>query len=649
MNRYTFLLNILDSLRNEGIEHKHHAKYGGTTPEELNQARARAFIHLFLKVKFGLLEFAEREHYVTDGAYDGGIDGYFLAHEAKTIYLIQSKFRTSKDNFAEKEISLDEILVMDIDRVSKGEESDENGNKFNGKILQLEREISEIADVGRWKYSVVLLANLHGYSEGKLKQLTGGFPVTIYDSEECYEELVFPVISGTYYSAPELSVHLDLSKKYTGTKISYTVSTKLAECEITVVFVPISEIAQVMHKYKNSILRFNPRSYLEMEGKKVNEAIRNTVLKTQTNEFALFNNGITMLSDSTDINERVGQRNKAQLTLVNPQIINGGQTAYTLSRIHEELTPEKRAEAFAGKEVLLKVITLIEESGETISAESKEELIDLISSATNQQTTVINADKFANDRVFIEIQRVLFKRYSLLFERKRGEFADGLHKGYVKPDQIIERNLFFRLYLAVRGEIADAVKKRLFMRFERPEQTIEDPALLDKVAFSYWLYKAQAPRFQKGAFSERDRQVYSQLFVLANRKTPDDSDSWESSADSILANFYPEWRAFVDDASVRKRNFWRNVVDPKTGLTTTRFSAGRWMGSSEFVEDVKNWFGVGAYPKPSQPYLAESRKDRSETEEERELRKLEKQKLIPVPQPPINSAERENGGSGQPK
>ncbi len=630
MSRYAFLLNILDRIRNEAVGHKHAARYiDDGAPESLNQGRSRAFIHLFLKVEFGLLDFGQREHFVTDGSYDGGIDGYFLAEESKTIYLIQSKFRTTDANFADKEISLDEILAMDIDRISRGGPKDEEGNAYNGKILQLEREVSEIPDVGRWKYAVVILANLHGYTDSQIRRLAGNFPVTVYDAERCYSELVFPVICGTYYTASELTVHLDLSNKYSGTKISYMVATEFTDCEITVVFVPIQEIAKVLHRYKNSILKFNPRSYLELDGKKVNTAIRNTVLGTKTNEFALFNNGITMMSDATGLNERIGKQNKAQLTLSNPQIINGGQTAYTLSRLYEELTKEEMEEAFAGKEVLLKIITLIEREGQTATAEAKASLIDRISSATNQQTTVINADKFANDQVFLKIQEVLFTRYSLLFERKRGEFADGIYNGYAKADQVIERNLFFRLFLAVRGDIQDAIKKRLFMSFDKPERTIEDLDVLDRVAYAFWLYQPLFQHFQKrGKLSDRDRQLYAEIYVLANRDLPASADKWEDVARTAVDQFEPEWDAFIAGSAAIKKNFWRNVVDPKTGKATTAFSAGRWISSNEFLPDVRNHFQVLKYGIPEAPFVTGTNLEQTPTSVERELRRHEKQGLI---------------------
>ena len=90
-----------------------------TEVEKLNQARSRAFIHLFLKVRFGLLDFLERERVVTDEFNDGGIDAYFIETDTKKVYFIQSKFRTVQDNFIEKEITLDEILRMDVDRINE--------------------------------------------------------------------------------------------------------------------------------------------------------------------------------------------------------------------------------------------------------------------------------------------------------------------------------------------------------------------------------------------------------------------------------------------------------------------------------------------------------------------------------------------------
>ena len=396
MSKYRILVNILgDEIRSETSD-LHTAKYNPPSSdiEKVNQARSRAFIHLYLKVSFGLLVFNEREYYVTDGTNDGGIDGYFINSENKTIYFIQSKFRTTNSNFENKKIELEEILTMDINRILEGEDLDENGNIYNGKIKQLIRDVRKIDDIARYKYQIVLLANLKGILPSKIRYLTGGYPAEIFDYKKCYDKLVFPVISGTYFNATDLNIFIDLSNKNAGSKISYQVQTKNNECEITVLFVPTIELAKILYKYKNSILKYNPRSYLDFEGQKVNKAIRETILNTNTNEFALFNNGITMLSDETYINEKIGQKNKAQLTVKNPQIINGGETSYTLARIYEEHLLNNVDKIFENKEVLLKIITLLENSGVTPNHSQKLELIEEISTATNQQTPVINADRF---------------------------------------------------------------------------------------------------------------------------------------------------------------------------------------------------------------------------------------------------------------
>ena len=150
MSKYETLLNILDQSRNEAPQQNKRYYPAATDLEKLNQARARAFIHLFLKVKFGLVDFKERERLVTDDANDGGIDAYYIDEELKKVYLIQSKFRTTEDNFHDKEITLAELLNMDVDRISDGDQVDENGNDYNGKIKQLLRELSEITDIGRY-------------------------------------------------------------------------------------------------------------------------------------------------------------------------------------------------------------------------------------------------------------------------------------------------------------------------------------------------------------------------------------------------------------------------------------------------------------------------------------------------------------------
>lgn len=467
MNMYNILISILDRIRQEAPAEYLDYYPNPTENEKIINARSKAFIHLFLKAKFGLISFDEREQWITDGSNDGGIDGFYIDAFSKVVYFIQAKFRANEKNFIDKEIKLEEILKMDIDRILRGETTYENGNSYNSKILSLQRKINSIPDIAKYRYEVMILANLKRVSETKIRSLVSGLPCTIFDYKKSFSDLVFPVLSGTFYYNSDLLISLNLNNKNTGTKINYFVDTEYGPCDITVLFVPIIEVGRIMSRYKNSILKYNPRSYLTLKEGNINSEIRNTVILKNTNEFALFNNGITMLSNDTYINERIGQKDKAILSITNPQIINGGQTAYTLSIIYEEAINGNNSylKKIENKEVLLKIITINPLSN--ISEENKLRLINDISSATNKQNEINNADRYANNELLIKSQKILFNDYGILLERKRGEFYDSKKYGYISKESIIDRAIFLRIAYACLGYTHPTKKESKLFTTER--------------------------------------------------------------------------------------------------------------------------------------------------------------------------------------
>lgn len=598
MNKYEVLVSILDKICEESRGHAMVNRYipPSGDPEHINQARARAFIHLYLMVSFGLLDFASRERVITDNGYDGGIDAYFINKETKKIYLIQSKFRTTDRNFAEKNISLDEIVSMDVNRILAGNDQDEKGNSYNGKIKQMIREVGEIENIARYEEKIIVLANLGDYTPGQMKKLFDGIAVEVFDHERCFNELVFPVVSGTFFNASELNIYLDLSNKNAGSKISYEVKTQHGDCQITVLFVPTIEIAKTLSKYKNSILKHNPRSYLELEGKKVNNSIRETIQRSDTNEFALFNNGITMISDDTDISEKIGIRSKAQLAVKNPQIINGGQTAYTLSKIYDELPEADAKTLFAGKEVLLKVITLMD-SDASMNVE-KLKLIDSISTATNQQTAVFDSDRISNEPVYEALQAKLFSRYGIFFEKKRGEFGDGISRGYIGEIQVLERNMFFRLYLAIEGRLNKCVGKKLFLRYDKPEDVVHNDSKLDEFYFAYLCYAKLDEKYPVSRKKEKD--FYAWLYILTQKYKPDDAEKYPEAIQKGIDEMENQWIDFIKDFVKSDDRFIKNYVDKETGESRQSFNKNAWYRNHSFEDDVKRYFGIGTISIPKQ-------------------------------------------------
>ncbi|HIP33899.1 MAG TPA: AIPR protein [Bacteroidia bacterium] len=579
-NKYNILLNVLDTLRKEAPQEykKYHPL--DSEKEKLNQARSRAYIHLFLKVKFGLLDFLERENYVTDESQDGGIDAYYIDSQNKEIYFIQSKFRITQKNFESKDIALEEILSMDIDRITDGEDSDENGIKYNNKILKFIREISSIDDIGKYTYKAIILANLKNkIKPSQIKKLTGGFAGEVYNFERCYNELLFPLITGTFYNVTELFISLNLSQK-TSDEISYSVTTAYGKCDITVVFVPIIEIAKIMYKYKNSILKFNPRSYLDLKGNSVNQAISDTVKNNNTNEFALFNNGITMLSDNTNINKKIGKKDQAQMIVVNPQIINGGQTAFTLSKLYQEtLINGDQDNIFANKEVILKIITFSED--ESMSEKKKRKLIEEISKATNQQSPVVEADRRSNDDIQIELQEKIFNTFGYFYERKKGEYGDGLHNKYIDRSKIIDRVQFIRICLAIKGDVSNARRsgETILFRHNRFKQILENSSQYKKYFFAFISMKHLNIIQQefKDNLNNRDGIAnygyslrygkYSVISVISNYYNDSFiNEEYEEKVQFIINQVLNKWLEFEDYIINEKHNFsyFREIINPET-------------------------------------------------------------------------------------
>ncbi|OFX61503.1 MAG: hypothetical protein A2046_06665 [Bacteroidetes bacterium GWA2_30_7] len=569
--------------------------------DKVNNARARAFIHLFLKVKFGIIDFLEREKFITDDTGDGGIDGYYIDQENKKLYFIQSKFRVTENNFENKEITFDELLSMDIERIASGEIIYENEQKYNDKIQKFIKELQNISDLPKFEYKIILLANIKNSLQAKINKLTGGFQAEIYNYEKCYNELVFPLVSGTYYNIKELKITINVDSNSAGHRIDYYVKTKHYECNVNALFIPTIEIAKILSKYKNSILHFNPRSYLDLCSGSVNAEIAKSITNISTNEFALFNNGITMLSDNTNYSDKVGRRNKAEIIVTNPQIINGGQTAYTLSIIYDNcLKNNKTLDIFNDKEVLLKIITFSDENTQSNKFNGNRlQLIEDISIATNQQTPVTEADRRANDKVQVELQKLIFEEFGLYYERKRGEYGDGLRQGYINRNKIIDREQFLRICLSAQNNPTAARRSGQSVLFIKStfDNILPNASFYRKYIFAYKTYEKISQFF--GSFGTAvNYGRYAVTCVVANKFTDEVlSEKFEEVIESNLKIVLNKWLEFDSFVRSQKHNekYFSSYVDKTTGQ---RFVETNWNGyykGSSLIEDLNIFFKLDLF------------------------------------------------------
>ena len=448
-HRYITLCRVLDAICAEAPAPLAQYHPPSSNHDARIQARSRALLHLFLKAKYGIVDFNDREKYITDGSHDGGIDAYFIDSRSKQISILQAKFRASAGNFASSEMSASDLLKMDVSRILKnGDTRDENGNKYNDKILKnLIKDFKNIPDIANYTTKVILLGNNKKFTEKEVVRLVEGYAVEQLPHDRIYSELLFPVVNGTYFSDPSLTIEIS----YEGNlqQVEHRVKIEDIETTISLYFVPTREIGRIMNIYKNSLLKYNPRSFLELSKNDVNRQIEESIRSTSGNSFALFNNGVTIISDGTKVSSDTARRGIGQIFLTNPQLVNGGQTAYTLATIYEDckrnggdFTP------FKGKQVLLRIITFIAKNT-TTSIISRSNLIAAISRASNSQTNVDESDRRSNDPVQMELQTRFFEDCGLFYERKKGEFSDGLRSGYLDPTLLVDRTMLVRVALAV--------------------------------------------------------------------------------------------------------------------------------------------------------------------------------------------------------
>ncbi|MFA5845416.1 MAG: AIPR family protein [Thermodesulfovibrionales bacterium] len=581
--KYETLLNTLDKICDEAPDNFVSYKVDENNPESLNQARSKAFIHLYLKVKCGLASFLERHNFITEGTQDGGVDAYYIDRENKKLYLIQSKFRTTKDNFEKKKITADDLVSMEVQRILKGEEKDSRGNSFSAKIKKFQNEWSKISDHALYEYLVIILGNLENYTDEQIKRIIDNSDHKVFDFNRTYKELVFPLCSGTYYDPKEIKITIDLVNKEQST-LKQEISTNLGDFPIRVIFVPTKEIGRIMSRYKNAILKYNPRNFLSLSNNKVNYKIMESIINNKANDFAIYNNGITIIADSFQMTESTGTKNMGQIIMLNPQIINGGQTAYVLSKIYEG-QKEQDYSVFDGKEVMLKVIILTSKKDLNI------DFIEQISNATNQQTRVEEADRRSNDKIQLAIEEAIFDTFGYFYERKKGEFYNGIERKYIDKNLVVNRDSLLKAYLAWQGDAANARRSGTETMFKekRFKEIMKKYADFKKMFFAYKLLTniETVEKTKKHKFGPSMK--YGKMAIIAAIGTYgiSDEDIDVKTVDAIakekIEHVESLWGDFINYVTKKLENI--SYITDENSLDLDVYYKGRTVNS-----DIKSFF-----------------------------------------------------------
>jgi hypothetical protein len=187
------------------------------------------------------------------------------------------------------------------------------------------------------------------------------------------------------------------------------------------------------------------------------------------------------------------------------------------------------------------------------------------------------------------LQKILFDKCGIFYERKRGEFSDGVLSGYIDRRKILERNLFLRIFLASRGEIKEATRKRIFIQHKLTLDDLTDASSLDVFLDGFDLFNGLAPRNPKrnANNARRYRDVLAKVYIGVAKT--DRSKTVGSRLDTVEQL----WAQLLRLLSPSGRGYLSRVIDGKTGERRDALAPEKWMSSAQFEDDVKEFVKTG--------------------------------------------------------
>jgi len=157
--------------------------------------------------------------------------------------------------------------------------------------------------------------------------------------------------------------------------------------------------------------------------------------------------------------------------------------------------------------------------------------------------------------------------------------------GYIKREELIERNLFFRIYYAVIGEINKAASKRLFQNFDTSTNILESISDLDKFYFGYLVHlKIGLPSSNNGA--RKDKSGFAKLFLMTKLYQPKSIEEYPESIEENLSVTNKIWDEYILSFSEKSSKYHKTYYDMDAQVKVRKFQPARWYGSHKFEEDI---------------------------------------------------------------
>lgn len=387
-NSYLAFVKQIDEIAEENHLHDYHA-----------------FVYWFIE---NMMDEASKQKIldsICDGTHDKGIDAILVDGIERKVTIIQSKYEHEGNKVQIKESEI-KILASVREYLKSRKALDAITAKANPSARRLLNEAYDSVKRGfSWELVFITTHRNAPQIQSLLRDVLGFKPEQF--SVWHYDDII--------------QLHKDRMRDFTPRLPSYNLPYKFADSNMMrkegskawVMSMPLEEIRSLVIKHRDKLFRKNVRDFL---GDNITSKGIKQTLEGDQWKFWYFNNGMCILCDEANL---VPEQN--YIRIVNPQIINGCQTARSLERYSGELTGD----------VLVRVI------------ESKDhEFVNAITLYQNTSNPVKKRDLKSNDPVQIRLKNE-FKRQHWYYETKRGqEFKKMAKKNrsmktYYKSDSIL--------------------------------------------------------------------------------------------------------------------------------------------------------------------------------------------------------------------
>lgn len=359
-----------------------------------NRLKSLAFVFLCVKT---MLDLDDDESFdcLTEGGGDFGVDAMHISEEHDgefTISLFQAKYKKNLDgnaSFPESGIS---ALVNAIRYIFDPAAVLQQINE------RLQIKVEEARSLIRDGYIPQVRAFACNNGQ-KWNQAVGEIikqAQTTFGDQVTWEHVNHDRLVTILQAAKPVNDSLQLTGK--------TIVEDMDFSRVLIGRISVQEIAALINRHGERLLERNIRRYLGLQGNRVNEAIRDTLLGPERGNFYFYNNGITLTCDKFAYNAL--QSGDHQVRVENLQIINGGQTCMTIFKtLQQPSLFDDNPPAY----VLLRLYQLPSDN---------EDLVRQITFATNSQNPVDLRDLRANDELQQRLE-IDISQLGYTYRRKR--------------------------------------------------------------------------------------------------------------------------------------------------------------------------------------------------------------------------------------